>query len=69
MLGVYVDSPLHWGVHVVAGSSFDSFESLRGARFGISRYGSGSNLMAYAPGNCHCRPCACSAIVTAATTA
>eukprot|EP00164_Ancoracysta_twista_P002411 GFYU01003193.1.p1 GENE.GFYU01003193.1~~GFYU01003193.1.p1 ORF type:complete len:347 (-),score=75.21 GFYU01003193.1:843-1766(-) len=46
ILGGYVDSPLCWGVHVAAGSSYNSVESLRGKIFGISRYGSGSHLMA-----------------------
>lgn len=47
ILGAYIRSPLTWGVHVSAASSFDSVESLRGAKFGISRFGSGSHLMAY----------------------
>lgn len=42
----YVDSPLIWGIHVPAASSFDSIESLRGSRHAISRRGSGSHLMA-----------------------
>jgi len=47
ILGAYIASSLTWGVHVASGSKFDSVESLRGAKFGISRYGSGSHLMAY----------------------
>lgn len=43
----YVDSPLVWGIHVPAASRFDSVESLRGARYAISRRGSGSHLMAF----------------------
>lgn len=46
LLGVYVSSSLQWGVHVPAGSEFDSIESLTDATFGISRNGSGSHLMA-----------------------
>jgi sulfonate transport system substrate-binding protein len=42
----YVDSPLIWGIHVPATSSFQSVESLRGSRHAISRRGSGSHLMA-----------------------
>lgn len=45
LLGMYTESPLIWGVHVPAASTW-SEESLNGARFAISRYGSGSHLMA-----------------------
>jgi ABC-type nitrate/sulfonate/bicarbonate transport system substrate-binding protein len=47
LVGQYVSSPLRWGVHVASSSSFNSIASLRGRRFGISRMGSGSHLMAY----------------------
>jgi ABC-type nitrate/sulfonate/bicarbonate transport system substrate-binding protein len=43
----YVLSPLIWGIHVPAVSDIDSLEALRGQRFAISRYGSGSHLMAF----------------------
>ncbi|AKS41752.1 substrate-binding domain-containing protein [Wenzhouxiangella marina] len=43
----YVRSPLIWGIHVPAGSEFQSVDALRGRRFAISRYGSGSHLMAF----------------------
>lgn len=43
----YVQSPLLWGVHVAAHSSFQTEEELRGKKVAISRYGSGSELMAY----------------------
>ena len=43
---VYVESPLLWGIHVAAKSKFHSIEDLRNARIAISRYGSGSQLMA-----------------------
>jgi sulfonate transport system substrate-binding protein len=46
ILARYVDTPLIWGIHVPAASSFDSIESLRGSRHAISRRGSGSHLMA-----------------------
>lgn len=49
----YVDSPLIWGIHVPAASRFDSVESLQGARYAISRRGSGSHLMAFV----HARSC------------
>mmetsp|Transcript_19903 Transcript_19903/g.25817 ORF Transcript_19903/g.25817 Transcript_19903/m.25817 type:complete len:298 (+) Transcript_19903:205-1098(+) len=49
ILGVYVDSPLVWGVHVgKESSSFTDLSMLKGKSiFAISRFGSGSHLMAY----------------------
>ena len=44
---VFVQSPLIWGIHVKAKSSFHSIADLKGTRAAISRYGSGSHLMAY----------------------
>ncbi|RZJ67523.1 MAG: ABC transporter substrate-binding protein, partial [Flavobacterium sp.] len=43
---VYVQSPLIWGIHVGAKSAFKSLEDLQNGRIAISRYGSGSHLMA-----------------------
>lgn len=44
---VFVETPLIWGIHVADGSEFKSVEDLKGKRCAISRYGSGSHLMAY----------------------
>ncbi|MEZ4875217.1 MAG: substrate-binding domain-containing protein [Flavobacteriaceae bacterium] len=44
---VFVESPLIWGIHVAKNSSYQSVEELRGTKAAISRYGSGSHLMAY----------------------
>ena len=44
---VFVDSPLIWGIHVAANSEYGNIEQLRGTKAAISRYGSGSHLMAY----------------------
>ena len=44
---VFVKSPLVWGIHVGAKSSFGSIDELKGTRAAISRFGSGSHLMAY----------------------
>lgn len=44
---VYVKSPLLWGIHVAANSEYHSIEDLKGTHAAISRYGSGSHLMAY----------------------
>lgn len=42
----YVASPLQWGIHVANHSPFTKIEDLEGKRIAISRYGSGSHLMA-----------------------
>lgn len=44
---VYTDSPLLWGIHVPAAANFRSVADVRGARYAISRQGSGSHLMAF----------------------
>ena len=43
---IFVESPLLWGIHVSANSSFKKIEDLEHATIAISRYGSGSHLMA-----------------------
>jgi len=43
----FVKSPLIWGIHVATGSEFKTIEDIKGSRAAISRYGSGSHLMAY----------------------
>lgn len=44
---VFVNSPLLWGIHVAADSEFEVVSDLKGTAAAISRYGSGSHLMAY----------------------
>ena len=44
---VFVKSPLQWGVHVAANSNYHEINDLKGTKAAISRYGSGSHLMAY----------------------
>lgn len=44
---VYVESPLIWGIHVAANSKYHSMSDLKNTKGAISRYGSGSHLMAY----------------------
>lgn len=44
---VYVESPLIWGIHVAAHSPYKSVSDLEDTKVAISRYGSGSQLMAY----------------------
>ncbi len=43
---VYVQSPLLWGVHVASTSKFTTIKELENTNIAISRYGSGSQLMA-----------------------
>ena len=43
----YVKSPLIWGIHVSSKSPYESVNDLKGTKAAISRYGSGSHLMAY----------------------
>lgn len=43
----FVKTPLIWGIHVANKSKFESLEDIKGSRAAISRYGSGSHLMAY----------------------
>ncbi|MBE99073.1 substrate-binding domain-containing protein [Flavobacterium coralii] len=43
---VYVSSPLIWGIHVAAGSPYKNIADLKDTKVAISRYGSGSHLMA-----------------------
>ncbi|SFN65551.1 ABC-type nitrate/sulfonate/bicarbonate transport system, substrate-binding protein [Bizionia echini] len=43
----YVETPLIWGIHVGADSPYQSINDLKETKAAISRYGSGSHLMAY----------------------
>ena len=42
----FVASPLIWGIHTPAPSDIQSLEQMQGKRYAISRFGSGSHLMA-----------------------
>lgn len=44
---VFVKSPLLWGIHVAKNSDYREISDLKGTSAAISRYGSGSHLMAY----------------------
>jgi ABC-type nitrate/sulfonate/bicarbonate transport system substrate-binding protein len=44
---MYVESPLIWGIHVSANSEYQTIADLENTKVAISRYGSGSQLMAY----------------------
>ena len=43
----FVQTPLIWGVHVAHNSPYKTIDDLKGTKAAISRYGSGSHLMAY----------------------
>ncbi|PCE63794.1 substrate-binding domain-containing protein [Sediminicola luteus] len=43
----YIASPLQWGIHVGAQSDLHAISDLKDKRIAISRFGSGSHLMAY----------------------
>ena len=47
----YVESPLLWGIHVAANSSYYTLADLENKTAAISRIGSGSQLMAYVNAN------------------
>jgi len=49
----YVKSPLRWGVHVGTQSDFLNISDLENKKAAISRYGSGSHLMAYVNADNH----------------
>ena len=44
---VFVKSPLIWGIHVGANSPYQKIEDLKNTKVAISRFGSGSHLMAF----------------------
>ncbi len=46
LVKTYVQSPLIWGIHVAADSGIESVDQIRDRRYAISRFGSGSHLMA-----------------------
>jgi len=47
IIQTFVQTPLIWGVHVAHDSPYKTIEDLKGKKAAISRYGSGSHLMAY----------------------
>jgi sulfonate transport system substrate-binding protein len=44
---IFVESPLLWGIHVAENSAYTEVDDLKGTHAAISRFGSGSHLMAY----------------------
>ncbi|TYA59037.1 substrate-binding domain-containing protein [Formosa maritima] len=47
IIQTFVQTPLIWGIHVANNSSFNTIDDIKGKKAAISRYGSGSHLMAY----------------------
>lgn len=46
MVKAFVTSPLIWGIHVATASDFQQIQQIQNQRYAISRFGSGSHLMA-----------------------
>lgn len=49
----YVNSPLRWGIFVAGHSPINSISQMQDKKYAISRYNSGSHLMAYVNANKH----------------
>jgi ABC-type nitrate/sulfonate/bicarbonate transport system substrate-binding protein len=47
IIQTFVETPLIWGIHVANKASYKTVNDLKGTKAAISRYGSGSHLMAY----------------------
>jgi ABC-type nitrate/sulfonate/bicarbonate transport system substrate-binding protein len=47
LVQIYVESPLIWGIHVASNSKYKTLADLQNTKVAISRFGSGSELMAY----------------------
>lgn len=52
----YVNSPLTWGIYVKGNSHLNAVSEIAGKKYAISRYKSGSHLMAYVNANNHHLP-------------
>jgi ABC-type nitrate/sulfonate/bicarbonate transport system substrate-binding protein len=48
---IFVETPLIWGIHVAEKSKYKTLSDLKNTKVAISRYGSGSQLMAYVNAN------------------
>ena len=46
LVSIYVNTPLCWGVHTGKKNSLDNYNKIFSKQYAISRYGSGSHLMA-----------------------
>lgn len=51
IISIYVTTPLTWGVHTGAQNTLDNYLNIFDKKYGISRFGSGSHLMAIVDAN------------------
>jgi len=51
IISEYVTTPLTWGVHTAADNSLDNYQNIFDKKYAISRFGSGSHLMAIVDAN------------------
>ncbi|MFC5045319.1 substrate-binding domain-containing protein [Aquimarina hainanensis] len=47
IIQTYIETPLIWGIHVAADTEYTQISQIENTKAAISRYGSGSHLMAY----------------------
>jgi len=53
IISEYVTTPLTWGVHTGAKNKLDNYRDIYDKKYAISRFGSGSHLMAIVDANSH----------------
>ena len=51
IIGQYIKTPLVWGIHTGKASQFNDANELKGQRYSISRFGSGSHIMTFVDAN------------------
>lgn len=51
LISIYVKTPLCWGIHTGASNELGNYNEIFSKTYGISRYGSGSHLMAIVDAN------------------
>lgn len=51
IISVYVNTPLIWGVHTAVDNPLNNYQEIYDKRYAISRFGSGSHLMAIVDAN------------------
>ncbi len=51
LISIYVNTPLIWGIHSGADNPLNSYQDIFSQTYGISRFGSGSHLMAIVDAN------------------
>lgn len=51
IVSIYVTTPLCWGIHTGAQNTLDNYDDIFSKTYGISRFGSGSHLMAIVDAN------------------